>query len=108
MFIYTYIQVCVLEDICIRLFLHHNYRSHYIHIACMFGKCIMGYEYFLQHRHVFRRFHMKCIARNTLNAYSLHVHMYERCGVCARLTWLFAEVSTHLYSTDTLTRAHTH
>jgi hypothetical protein len=65
----------------------------------------------LQNRHVSRRFHMKCvlaIRRNTLNAYSLHLHIYDRCGVCARLTWLFLEVRTHLYSTDTLTRAHTH
>jgi hypothetical protein len=47
-------------------------------------------------------------ASNTLNAHSLHLHIYDRCGVCARLTWLFLEVCTHLYSTDTLTRAHTH
>ncbi len=73
----------------------------------MFGKSIMGYDYFLQHRHVFRLFHMKCMPA-TLNAYSFHLLIYDRCGVCARLTWLFVEVSTHLYSTDTLTRAHTH
>ena len=61
----------------------------------------------LQHRHGFRRFDMKCMAA-ILNVYSLHLHIYDRCGVRARLTWLFVEVSTHLYSTDTLTRAHTH
>ena len=77
-----------------------------IHIACMFGKCLIGYECFIC-RHVFRLFRMKCMPAS-LNAYSLHLHIYDRCGVCARLTWLFVEVSTHSYSTDTLTRAHTH
>ena len=37
---------------------------------------------------------MKCMS-STLNAYFLHLHIYDRCGVCARLTWLFLEVSTH-------------
>jgi hypothetical protein len=48
----------------------------YIHIACMFGKCIMGLSGVrvlqLQHRHVFRLFHLKCMP-GTLNAYSLHL-----------------------------------
>jgi hypothetical protein len=59
----------------------------------------------LQHRHVFRPFDIRFMPA-ALNAYS--VHIYERCGVYARLTLLFVEVSAHLYSTDTLTRAHTH
>ena len=25
----------------------YTYRTHIIHIVCMFGKCIMGYEYFI-------------------------------------------------------------
>jgi hypothetical protein len=33
----------------------------------------------------------------TLNAYSLHLHIYDGCGVCARLTWFFLEVSTHTH-----------
>jgi hypothetical protein len=37
----------------------------YIHIIGMFGKCLIGMGYdsvlHLQHRHVFRRFHMKCM-----------------------------------------------
>ncbi len=50
-----------------------------------------------QHRHVFRRFHMKCYGTATSNAYSLHLHRADRCGVCARLTWLFLEISTHAH-----------
>ncbi len=61
----------------------------------------------LQHRPVFRRFLMKFIPA-TWNAYAFHLHIYERCGVCAPLTCLSLEVSSHLFSTDTLTRAHTH
>ena len=91
-----------------------------IHIACMFGRCIMGYECFIYSIDLCfpfgpgffckksETFPYEVYARDTLNAYSLHLHIYDRCGVCARLTWLFVEVSTHLYSTDTLTRAHTH
>jgi len=32
----------------------------------------------------------------TLNANSWHVHIYDPCGVCARLTRFFLDVSTHL------------
>ena len=50
----------------------------------------------LQHGHVFRVVHMKRML-TTLKAYSLHLHIYDRCGVCARLTWLVVKVSTHTH-----------
>jgi hypothetical protein len=82
----------------------------YLHSTCLCiassANALWGLLY-LQHRHVFRPFDIRFMP-TTFDAYSLHLHIYERCGVCARLTWLFLEVSTHLYSTDTLTRAHTH
>jgi hypothetical protein len=33
----------------------------YIRIACMFGNCIMGYEYVIYSIDVFRLVHMKCM-----------------------------------------------
>ena len=60
----------------------------------------------LQQRHMFRLFHMKCMS-STLNTYSLHLHIYDRCGMCARLTWLFLEVSTHTHW-HARTRTETH
>ena len=50
----------------------------------------------LQHGHVFRVVHMKRML-TTLKAYSLHLYVYDRCGVCARLTWLVVKVSTHTH-----------
>ena len=35
----------------------------------------------LQHRHVFRPFDIRFMPA-TLNAYSLHLPIYDRCGVC--------------------------
>jgi len=70
----------------------------------MFDKCIMctWRVPHVYHRHVFRLFNMKCMPA-TVNAYSLHLYIYDRCGVCARLTCLFLEVSTHTHW-----HAHTH
>jgi hypothetical protein len=59
----------------------------------------------LQHRHVFRLFHMKFMPA-TFIVYSLRLRFYERCGVCAPLTCLSLEVSSHLYSTDTYVDIH--
>ena len=113
---YICIEVCIWEHMT-RFF----FTSCVDRIVCVFYECWNIYTYGLhvwqmhygvrvldlQHRHVFRRFHMRCMLA-TLNAYALHLHICGRCGVCARLTWLFLEVSTHLYSTDTLTCARTH
>ena len=62
-----------------------------------FGKCIMGYEYFIYE--VYAR-NFKCI----FLAFDVSVTF----DACARLTLVFLEAGTHLYSTDTLTRTHTH
>jgi hypothetical protein len=63
--LYICIEVCVLEcmrSICFRMYAFDLFLRRvwivlrcvfyvrvgiYIHIACMFGKCIMGYEYFI-------------------------------------------------------------
>ena len=50
---------------------------------------------------------MKCMS-STLNTYSLHLNIHDRCGVSVRLTWLFFEVSTHTHCTDTVAHALRH
>ncbi len=87
-----YFQVCVLEYMhltclcimCVDRIDECIYVSVgiYIHIACMLGKCILGYEYFIYSKTCFLTFPYEVYASNTLNAYSLHVHVYDRCGVC--------------------------
>jgi hypothetical protein len=66
------IPVCVLcycRDIC----------TYHLHVWQMpYGVRVLH----LQHRHVFRLFHMKCMPA-TINAYSLHLHIYDRCVLCA-------------------------
>jgi hypothetical protein len=58
----------------------------YISLACLkmhYGVRVLH----LQHRHVFRRFHVKCmlvIRSNNLNAYSLHLHIYDRGAAMAK------------------------
>ena len=96
------LEVCGLEHNALDLFLHRVCGSHcgvcfmfvweYIYISlARFSKSIH-----VHHRHVFGLFNMKCMPA-TLNAYSLHLHIYDGFGVCARLTWLFLEESTHVH-----------
>jgi hypothetical protein len=48
-----------------------------IHIACMFGKCIMGYEYFIYSIDMFLDLPYEVYASNTLNAFSFHLTYLE-------------------------------
>jgi hypothetical protein len=107
------LEVCVLEYNALDLFVHRVCESHcgvcfmfvweyiYISLARFTNAPCVHDEYsclvpHVHHRHVFGLFNMKCMPA-TLNAYSLHLHIYDGCGVCARLTWLFLEVSTHTH-----------
>ncbi len=73
----------------------------YTSVACLqmhYGVRVLH----LQHRHVLRRFHMKCLLADTSKvshipyiflAFDVSVTLHA----CARLTWLFLEVSTHAH-----------
>ena len=116
------LEVCVLEYNALDLFVHRVCESHcgvcfmfvweyiYISLARFTNAPCVHDEYsclvpHVHHRHVFGLFNMKCMPA-TLNAYSLHLHIYDLCGVCARLTWLFLEVSTRILEVCVLEYMH--